>query len=366
MATDIRPAASAGPAATRPASTWGQDLVTVLLATWLVVGVFVDGWAHNNLASLETFFTPWHALFYSGFLATALWVLRSVTRHLNARPAGQPWTRAVPAGYGLGLAGLAVFALGGAADMVWHTVLGIEVSIPALLSPPHLTLLAGASLIVSSPLRAAWARPGAAPGFGPLLPALLSLTLLTCQAAFFFQYLSPWTHVYVTTGYDDRVLYLESLGVDYDFRIVGQILGIMGILFTGLLLLAPLLYLLRRWRLPFGAATLLVTMVAVLSSAIREFDFPELVAAGLAGGLLADLLIARLRPGPEPGRRGAFLATAGLVPVAIWGPHLFAAGVVRGMGWPAELSFGVVTMAALCGLVLGVLMAPAPVDSAHA
>ena len=363
MATDIRPAAPSGPAGTRPASTWGQDLVTVLLATWLVVGVFVDGWAHNNLASLETFFTPWHALFYSGFLATALWVLRVVTRHLNARPAGQPWTAAVPAGYGLGLAGLVVFAVGGAADTVWHTLLGVEVSIPALLSPPHLTLLAGASLVVTSPLRAAWARPGTAPGFRRLLPALLSLTLLTCQAAFFFQYVSPWEYVYVTSGYDNRVLYLESLGVDYDFRVVGQILGIMGILFTGLLLLAPLLYLLRRWRLPFGAATLLVTLVAALSSAILEFEFPELVAAALAGGLLADLLIARLRPGPEPGRRGAFVITAALVPVAIWGSHMLAAGLVRGMGWPAELSFGVVAMASLCGLVLGLLMAP--VDSPH-
>ena len=27
--------------------------------------LFVDGWAHNNLDQIETFFTPWHALFYS-------------------------------------------------------------------------------------------------------------------------------------------------------------------------------------------------------------------------------------------------------------------------------------------------------------
>lgn len=51
-------------------SSWGTHLVTVLLATWLIGGVFVDGWAHNNLAKLETFFTPWHALLYSGFAAT--------------------------------------------------------------------------------------------------------------------------------------------------------------------------------------------------------------------------------------------------------------------------------------------------------
>ena len=42
----------------------------MVFATWLIVGIFVDGWAHNN-DKPETFFTPWHALFYSGFLATA-------------------------------------------------------------------------------------------------------------------------------------------------------------------------------------------------------------------------------------------------------------------------------------------------------
>ncbi|KRE45130.1 hypothetical protein ASG92_12450 [Arthrobacter sp. Soil736] len=50
-----------------------RDLVTELLGLWLVLAVFLDGWAHLNLPSLETFFTPWHAALYSGMLATAAW-----------------------------------------------------------------------------------------------------------------------------------------------------------------------------------------------------------------------------------------------------------------------------------------------------
>jgi hypothetical protein len=40
---------------------------------WTVIwGGYVDGWAHNHLATtLESFFTPWHAAFYSGFMAVA-------------------------------------------------------------------------------------------------------------------------------------------------------------------------------------------------------------------------------------------------------------------------------------------------------
>ena len=81
------------------------------LSAWLIVGIFVDGWAHNN-DKPESFFTPWHGLFYSGFTATALWLLSRYRRHGS-----------IPVGYGLGFLGLALFAAGGVADMVWHLML---------------------------------------------------------------------------------------------------------------------------------------------------------------------------------------------------------------------------------------------------
>jgi hypothetical protein len=107
----------------------------------------VDGWAHNTQPGLETFFTPWHALFYSGFGAVAAWMGWSVWRR---RPAAGSWRAAVPAGYGLGLAGTALFLLSGIGD-----------------------------LIVTTLLRSAWADPalGRRAGLGRLLPAVLSVTL---------------------------------------------------------------------------------------------------------------------------------------------------------------------------------------------
>jgi hypothetical protein len=50
-----------------PGVGFGTDLVTALLCVWFTLGLFLDAWAHNNLPGLETFFTPWHAVFYSGF-----------------------------------------------------------------------------------------------------------------------------------------------------------------------------------------------------------------------------------------------------------------------------------------------------------
>ena len=52
-------------------TTWGEDLITVVLGSWLTLGGFVDGYAHRNLDTPETFFTPWHAVLYSGYLAVA-------------------------------------------------------------------------------------------------------------------------------------------------------------------------------------------------------------------------------------------------------------------------------------------------------
>jgi hypothetical protein len=50
----------------------GFDWIMVALGGWLLGGLYVDGWAHNHLATtLESFFTPWHAAFYSGFMAVA-------------------------------------------------------------------------------------------------------------------------------------------------------------------------------------------------------------------------------------------------------------------------------------------------------
>lgn len=41
----------------------------MLLGTWPMVGLAVDGWADDNLAQLEAFFTLRHALPASGFVA---------------------------------------------------------------------------------------------------------------------------------------------------------------------------------------------------------------------------------------------------------------------------------------------------------
>jgi hypothetical protein len=335
--------AQRGTAETRPGqprASWRVDGVTMLLGTWLLVGLVVDGWAHNNLQALETFFTPWHALFYSGFVATAAWVLATAAR-AHPSPSG---LAAFPAGYGLAVVGVVVFAVGGAGDLTWHTIFGIEQDVEALFSPTHLLLFAGMALILSTPLRAAWSDPAepAAPGYRRFLPVLASTALVTVLVAFAFMYWAAFIQTIGASSYDPHLLD-----------------GVASVLATNLILLAPLLLLARRWRLPFGTATTIYASMGVLMGAVDAYRLPTMVAAAALAGLAVDGLLHLL--GPSAGQRRRFWATGALVPLITWSVYFAAVAVTAGIGWSAELWTGTIAWACLLGLALSLLMLPPPI-----
>jgi hypothetical protein len=51
---------------TQAHTTQRDDLVTTALCGWVVAGMVLDAWAHQNASQLETFFTPWHAVLTPG------------------------------------------------------------------------------------------------------------------------------------------------------------------------------------------------------------------------------------------------------------------------------------------------------------
>ena len=319
----------------RPRLGWRADLLTALLGAWLLGGLFVDGWAHENLEALETFFTPWHALFYSGFLANATWISWVAGRERAA----------VPRGYGLGLVGVCVFAVGGFGDMLWHGAFGTEEGLEALLSPTHLVLLAGLALILSTPFRAAWRADdphGGAHSLGRFLPALISITLSTTLVAFFLAYASAFLNAgLLAQPWDESVK-----------------LGLSSILLTNLVLLAPALLLLRRRRPPFGSVAVLFTLPAFGTSGLAEFRDGSVAAAALVGGLAGDCLVRVLQPSPD--RVWRFRAYAAAVPLVLWGAYVLLVRRYSGLVWSPELSAGIVVLAGMSGLLLSVLMLPTP------
>src|SRR5207245_1256937 len=77
----------------------------------------------------------------------------------------------------------------------WHTAFGPESGVARVIAPFHLFLFVAAAALASAPLRSAWYAPGYYPSASSLrtiLPPLISLTLVTCVAAFMFQWLNAF------------------------------------------------------------------------------------------------------------------------------------------------------------------------------
>jgi hypothetical protein len=327
-----------------------RDLVTALLCTWLIAGVFLDAWAHNTRPALESFFTPWHAVLYSGFLATGAWILAVRWRGRGAgggRPAGGP------AGYGLAAAGVALFALAGLGDMLWHVAFGIERDLAALLSPTHLGLFVAMLLIVTAPVRAAWPQPGAAPAsWRGLLPVALSLALTGTLLAAILQPFHPLAHNFASRRL--AALILERSAGSWFVMARNVQAGLAGFMLATVCLFGPVLLLVCRWRPPPGMITAMLAFQSVLVQASSGFREPSLAALGAAGALAADALARGIRPW-RPGR-GRLLAFAGVAPPLFWG--LYLAGIaVRdgGLGWRTEVWSGTLVWTGL--VLLGVALA---------
>jgi hypothetical protein len=337
-------AAAADPVlSARPQARWRDDMVTIVLGLWLIIGVFVDGYAHTNLRStIENFFTPWHALLYSGFTATALWSTWLVVQNLRL---GRRGLAAIPAGYGQGMLGATIFGLGGMTDLVWHTVFGIEAGLNALLSPTHLLLLLGGVLVVTSPLRSAWTHLRARPGFIEFLPVLLSALAALSFVSFMQMYMWGFTNLPDTNSY-----------ASWFGRGAPQF-SVTGVLWTNTILMAVLLLLLKRWHTPFGTFALIFSLNA-LGMSVLGGGFSWMVGGiGLVAGLLADTFIALFKPSPS--RISEWRALSLLLPLVFWGLHYLNTQLNRGgIGLERETWLGAIVMAALSGLVLGILVAP--------
>ncbi|MBZ9751610.1 hypothetical protein K7W42_12110 [Deinococcus sp. HMF7604] len=319
--------------------TTRQNLLTILLGWWLLGGVFTDGWAHNSYGeSLETFFTPWHAVFYSGFAAVAGWCLWLASRGWQQ---GRRGLAAFPEGYHLAALGVPIFALGGAGDLTWHTVLGIEVGIEALLSPTHLLLFLGAMLIVASPLNAAWRSPARrTEGGGVRWVAALSATSLLAMTAFMHMYM--WGLLTVPQG----LSYVQTRG------------ELSAVLLTAVIMAAPVLLVLRRFALPFGAVGVMYGLTNLGMSVMLTPGEWQMPLLALGCGLVVDALHALLRPSAV--RVWALRAFAFLLPLVVWGPYL-GEGVRQGASnLSLELWLGVAVMAGLGGVALSALIFPAP------
>lgn len=333
-----------------------DDLVTTGLGAWMVLGLFIDGWAHLDRPGLETFFTPWHAVLYSGFAGGAVWMALLAAGN---RRRGLSWRGSLPVGYAAAAAGVVLFGAGGVGDMLWHVALGVETGIDALLSPTHLLLLSGGALVLTAALRSGWARPVTTgrPRLHEELPAVLSLTLVTALAAFFLLYVS----VFTTPAASTAVTRIPEGAPGHEAAELPAVAGLAGYLVTTTVLVVPLLLLQRAGRRPRGAITILVSTVALLSAGtvgLTRYALTAAVAVSLAA-VVGEVAAARIERSKLSAavRLAAFGAA---LPTLLWPAQLVAVAITESVRWPVELWSGVVLLSALAAAALGIAIAWTP------
>ena len=110
--------------------------ILIFTMIWFFSGAWIDSSAHTYLIDdIETFFTPWHGVLYSGYIFSALVVIYIKNTMKDYK-------------FDVGVLGAVIFGIGGASDAIWHTLLGIETGVEPLITPSHLLLFLGAFLML--------------------------------------------------------------------------------------------------------------------------------------------------------------------------------------------------------------------------
>ena len=133
-----------------------------------------------------------------------------------------------------------------------------------------------------------------------------------------------------------------------------QSLGIISILFQAALLMGLVLFLLRRWLLPFGSLTMVFTLSSVAMSFMN--DQYVFIPAAFAAGIIADVLIWRLKPSPT--RPLEFRIFAFVTPVVYYSLYFLVIQLTGGIGWTIHLWMGSIFLTGAISVLLSYLLIP--------
>lgn len=322
------------------------DLIMTLLYFWPIVGGYSDSWAHNNIAGLDTFFTPWHAFFYSGIFAVMVFMFGYT---LWNRLHGYAWRSSLPPGYGLALGGVILIAVAGVGDGFWHTIFGIERDVAAIFSPTHVGVLLGMGLLMAAPLRAVWLRPASRSARGwQLVPAVVAATFLVALFILPMQFSHPFVYPWAAAG---QLVFSATPAPDPYYT---QTLGVLSMVVQVIFLMSVVLVLARRWTLFPGALTLIIALPIAMISTMRQTYF--LVPAAVVAGLLADVTYWALRPtAAHPLTMRVFAATT---PALLAFAYFGDLALTTGIQWPIHLWIGTAFTCGLAGWFLSFVAVP--------
>jgi hypothetical protein len=319
------------------------DLLVGAITLWIACGFFLDAWAHGHVP-VETFFTPYHGLFYAGMLALVVVLLI--------------YRKRLPRSYRIPLLGIPIFIAAGIGDMIWHHFLGVEEGVDALLSPTHQALGLGIFFVSSAPIVSALRHRSELRTLRDQLPLILALAtwieLIHFGTAYAFDPAAgrPNAPPNAQTFTPD---YLTAIAIGY-YKI-GT--GVLVVLFQSAIMAGFALFAGTRFPLKPGALTLMYLLGNFAAAAAFTNDTPLLVtviAMSLVAGIVGDAIVARLHPTPE--RTVAYRLLGAAVPVSYFATYFVVTGIAQRVWWDWNVLLGAVIWAGVIGFGLTLLSAP--------
>lgn len=326
----------------RPVSTLAFDWLYVALMLLFNVGVSLDVWSHGQFGPDQSVFSEYHMLFYTAIGMMGL--LLFGTHQMNLR-AGYSWANALPIGYGITLLGVLLFGFAGVFDLIGHALWGFEAGIEALYSPSHFTLFLSGALIRVGPIIAVITRSKQTEirSLWGWLPGLICFASFTATVSVFALGYAPL---------GGRPFAMEAFRPLEDNQ--GYMLGIAGAFVQTAVVFGLLMWLMREVRLPFGAITLVFSMMAILTVfRAGGFAMPILITAGL----LTDSLYQVVKPNALS--RVRMMAFGFIAPLILWYTYyglIILTGAGGGTYFTPYLWIGSTLQTGIVGMALGYLM----------
>lgn len=330
------------------------DFIVSVITLWISCGFFLDAWAHGHVP-VETFFTPYHAVFYSGMLAGVAVIAAFAIR---AHSRGYAWRDSVPEAYRKPLLGIPIFIAAGIGDLGWHHFLGIEEGIDALLSPTHQVLGLGIFFVSTAPILSALRAPTRMRTLVEQLPLLFALAtwleLIHFGTAYAFDPAAGAVNAPPPIGaFTPQYLTILSIG----YYKLGM--GVLVVLFQSMLMAGFALFAGTRFALRPGALTILYILGNFAAAAAFTNQSPLLVTTlimSACAGIAGDIIVARCSPTPE--RIGAYRLLGTAVPATYFCAYFIVTATVQGTWWDWNVMLGSIIWAGVIGFGLTLLSQP--------
>ncbi len=343
------------------------EIFVLALGLWWLGGLLIDAFAHISGVVDDTFFTPWHAIWYAGataygaymfyaiFPEEGLWgLVRNPLKTLrDISPEHRP-----------GVYGILLFGLSGFGDMIWHETLGVETSVDILLSPAHIGLFIGLMMAVTAPMWSAWANKES--GRDGLRSQILIIFGLGAAWAIFllpFLYANLWFESLEAFCYDGGRGFCWNN--DYDFVLMHSMRSL--IIQVGLTS-AILLLFIRRWTPARGSLVVLLVFPAIGGWFYGEFD-NTILFLGIVWAIVVEFMLPVLWKGWKRlfvalvvgSQVVVFMASWWLRPVQLPGGLYWIEGTnlhVLPFGWSIHATIGSIIFCAILGWLASCVVSP--------